>query len=428
MADASTLGMILALYGVGENGDTPTVLATDKTLTLENRAADAKATGDAVAKVANDVGALKENLEIQNTPNMLNPDTLIKGKVIDSEGNVVDTTQNRSTSGLIGVDVSLPLKITTAGNQVLCQYDSAGNKILRTLEFSATSPVTLESNTKYIRVCVWNSTIPSTMLYQSVETLSYVPYHVYSKKIRDRIDIYTTDTEEEIYLKLYNAYLLGNCDVYWERGTYEFSTIFELLKTKYGRNTAYELPIGGNCRYFFNGATLKATAVSEDTNVLGNESLLGSWRRDGSYELHDGFLESTGMVYVVHDEASGLSEPYIRKYKNIRMKYDADTSKRPSGFCLGGGTGLNGYIEIDGCVFETNSDSTIDGGYHGHSKDVSSTFNVLVKNCYFSKAFQKGTLATNESANLVFTGSTALVIPSSGNKWNVTQWNNEVHS
>lgn len=370
----------------------------------------------------------KDIFEIENTPNMLNPDTLEKGKVINSEGNVVDGASYRSTSGLIKVDVSLPLKITVAYNQSLCQYDASGNKLAYTDTFSSSSPIALNKNTKYVRICIWNNMNLEIMIYQNENELSYVPYHTYSEKIRDVVNIYTTDTEEEIYIKLYNAYLLGNCDVYWERGTYEFSAIFELMKTKYGRNTAYELPIGGNCRYFFNGSTLKATAISEDSNVIGNESLLGSWRKSGSYELHDGFLEGTGMVYVVHDESSGLPEPYIRKYKNIRMKYTANTSKRSSGFCLGGGTGLNGYVEFDGCVFNTDSDSTIDGGYHGHSKEDVSVFNVDVKNCYFSKAFQKGTLAANETANLIFTGNSSLSIPGTGSGWNVMAWNNETHN
>lgn len=58
MVDASTLGMVMALYGAGENGDKPTPLVTDKTLTLENRAADAKATGDAVREAVNTAKAL----------------------------------------------------------------------------------------------------------------------------------------------------------------------------------------------------------------------------------------------------------------------------------------------------------------------------------------------------------------------------------
>lgn len=58
MVDASTIGVIQALYGVGANGGIPTALVTDKTLVLENRAADAKAAGDAIKAVANAVNTL----------------------------------------------------------------------------------------------------------------------------------------------------------------------------------------------------------------------------------------------------------------------------------------------------------------------------------------------------------------------------------
>ena len=64
MVDASTIGVILALYGADVNGEIPTVLVTDKTLALENRAADAKAAGDAIRAVANTANTLSARANV----------------------------------------------------------------------------------------------------------------------------------------------------------------------------------------------------------------------------------------------------------------------------------------------------------------------------------------------------------------------------
>lgn len=372
-------------------------------------------------------------LQIKNTINMLNPNKLKTGKVIGSNGEVIDGLSTRSTSELINVNPSIKLRVTTELNQSLAQYDSTGNKLAYTDTFNSLNPIDLNEDTKYIRICVWNDTLPF-MLYQSDKILSYTDYGKYSENVRELVNIYASDTEEKIYLKLYDACNKGNCDVYWEYGVYEFSTIFELIKTKYGKVTAYELPIGGNCRYFFNGSTIIGTGISSDSNVINNSSIFGSWRKAQSYELHDGIFIANHLVYCVHEEASSSPIPYRTKYHNLRMFHNTVTDDYDTAIglrkCIGAGTGLHPNVEVSNCYFQTDHGKDI--GWHGHNSDDKTTFYINIHNCYFSHGISTDNLSTNETAELIFNGNSAPIIPITNHNgvkgWKVFAWNNEKRS
>lgn len=244
------------------------------------------------------------------------------------------------------------------------------------------------------------------------------------KWVRKDVYINLTDTQEEILVKMLNAVNTKNCDVYFETGTYNFNIIFDLMKSKYGYTTAYELPVGGNCRYYFNGSTLIATSVTTDNGVLGNQSLIGSRRNSGNYELHDGALIANDMVYIVHDEAQGSPIPYIRKYKNMKMKYNTISSTQEYRKCIGGGAGLKGTIIIENCIFE--SDYTSEVSYHGFQSDKQVELNVTISNCYFRNKVQFDSMYTNGKGVVLIGGCSFGQKPVVGTNWTIFETNNTV--
>lgn len=151
----------------------------DNTLTKDGKAADAGATGRAIDGLKGGLGeqmSLYDGiLQIKPSANLLNPEKLMNKKTIDANGNVADTTADTSVSEFIEVDPSIQLRVTTYLNQSLIQYDSNGSKLTGTSTFNYNTPITLESNAKYIRIKVYNNSLPF-MLYQSDTVKNYEEY------------------------------------------------------------------------------------------------------------------------------------------------------------------------------------------------------------------------------------------------------------
>lgn len=253
-----------------------------------------------------------------------------------------------------------------------------------------------------------------------------------SEYLRPVIWVYATDSASQVINKMINAYNISNCDVYFERATYSLGTEIEKLNTDYGVRYN-EIPIGNNCRYYFNGATLTGNVdLSQHPTGEGEEefycNLLGCQRLPSSYELHDGVLIATDTRYVVHDESSALKGSYYHLYQNMEMQYITNARTEDIRKCIGGGTGASGVVEIVGCkVTSDATDSCV--SYHGNSTDVvGAKFDLSIRNSWFSNTIRAGALSANQTARLFYTGNSAIGAPVSYNGWTVTEFLNEIRT
>lgn len=422
---------------------------TDPTLTKERVPADAKAVG---TKLEESISALKGDLgdicsiidevspQYEMTNYMLFAEVYSNSKYVDG---VRTTTSYWNATSLLKLDKRYDMYSPAVnGNAVF--FDENKNYI-SDVEFKYNVPVLKSlypNNAKYIAFSYQIDYMQSynNVMYvirtdnKNLRTKKFYPTTKKEVGKRPRIDIYTTDSQDTILWKLADAFLTRDCDVHFEYGTYMFDDVFVDLKEKYSYTNYFELSIGGNCRYYFNGSTLicnidkfKSKGYSGVVDLL---SCIESTTSE-SYELYDGTLINNGGVYVVHDECSGKPQYYSHKYKNMRFKYNSFEQTNDIRKCIGGGTGLFGETVFENCIFET--DYQYDLSFHGilsETEDVAN-FKLQLVDCYLSKTLSLDTLSKNQTADVIISGCSAKSLPPTGMTyygWNVTSWGNEVRT
>lgn len=323
--------------------------------------------------------------------------------------------------------------------RTIAAYDSDKNLISTYGVNSETPSITHQDGMAYIRAGVllangsggvWQT--PDTIMVVADPSPISTPTHESKPKIkgeyiRKKIFVYATDSEETVIEKMVIAYNLTDCDVIFERSTYTFGTVLPNVMTLYGLSRN-EIPVGNNCRYFFNGATLEAEI---DLDTLGSDfncNLFGTQYKPTNFEMYDGILIATDTRYVVHDEAATLKGSYKHLYQNMIMEYHTNISTDVYRKCIGGGTGASGVIEIIGCKFTTDS-TEVDVSYHGNAYDVvGAEFMINVRNSWFSNGFRAGELSTNQTGKLIFTGNSTSSALQTFARWDVTTFLNEVRA
>ena len=272
--------------------------------------------------------------------------------------------------------------------------------------------------------------------YASHATMEHSDYYaiLVDKDIRPRIDIKASDSEIEIWHKLKKAYLAGGYDVYFEYATYTFKEIYDVWKELNKQHN--EMPIGGGCNYYCNGATF--ISVDPDSGHVGSRATFGVVRSVQSFCLQDANIVCIGGSYCFHDEGQNKEGYYLHKYVNCKMKYIANEHTTYLGKPLGGGMGLRGDVVIDNCYFENTNTIVTNGkraypvSWHGNLlTDSPCTFNLHISNSFFVGGFVElgGNDKNQGDTNTLYLSNnnadTEPYISETGN-WTTYIWNNVI--
>ena len=403
------------------------------------RVGDAKTIYDSIQA---DITETVDNLLDYSMVDRLDPSEAEVGKAVKpSTGAVVDNSAY-FTTGYMPIRPGETLRFyrrdtkaaITARN--IAGYDANKTFVPNSGEENAYS-VTQTGNIAYYRVSFayntdyFNQTPTGVFVVPSANP-TYAPGTANSEKIdskylRKTVNIYASDTEAEILTKLVDAYNTGYCDVYFERADYTFGAKLATIQQDYGLRMN-EIPVGNNCRYYFNGAVLTATLDLTEYGTDYYANFFGTQRTPSSFEMHDGVLNATDTRYVVHDESNGYPGAYRHLYQNMELHYTTDDREESIRKALGGGTGYDGVVEIVGCVITTDGTSECASFHGGNNSVEGGKFDVSIRNSYLSNGFRLNEMATGQTARLFYVGNSAVTAPVTTEGVTVVAFGNELRT
>jgi hypothetical protein len=321
---------------------------------------------------------------------------------------VHDSILQRNCTSIVPLDRNNDIYTNTSGNADVVFFDKDG-KYISTLNFYNNKPVLKENfpeNAELVAFTYYRDSVITDKFFASAKNnynLKLCQSTILKKKgTRPVVNINLSDSEEEIFLKLASAYITQDCDVYFETGEYTFIKIFDLMNTKYDFRTAVELPIGGNCRYFFNKSTLISKCDSTSEIVCSNQSLFGAQRIgfNSNYELHDGRLIQYDNIYAIHDEGSGEDSYYKHVYDNLIVEYIKGEHTQYLSKPLGGGGNLHADIIIKNCIFKNGNENVSDVSWHFPNN---ANYKFTITGNRFSYRFSLDSVV--EKCNILFTNN-----------------------
>ena len=243
----------------------------------------------------------------------------------------------------------------------------------------------------YKPMCSENA-LPDVFEDYAILTGSYIieKFDEIDKQFNKRKVMYISsdDDDTQLLLKMLEAYNHGNMDIFFEKATYTLHDAYDYMRNTLGWTWAIGLPIGNNCRYYFNGSTIISNAPSD--NYSDSRNILDSMTTGSNYEIHDVTLINNGGRYCVHDEGYNSKTPYFHRYDNVTMIYNkTDLTPDTGAKAFGGGAGFDTTLIFEGCVFIHNEQDITPVAIHAptsNPNDEPCKLYLAMRNSYMNRA------------------------------------------
>lgn len=192
--------------------------------------------------------------------------------------------------------------------------------------------------------------------------------------------------QNEAYTKLTDAlayaYTIGNVKIVLRKGEYDIASEIDL-------STAGSGPLIGNntTLYCEEGAEVICNNLLSSGSIQENFAVLNAGT--GNFRIENLKIRCKNIRYCVHDELNSASVQYKHEYINCDMYLDNSESDWHSPQCIGGGLGENGYIFIDGGIYDSlPADPECWSGaisfHNGYSAGCES--HIEIRNVYFKNS------------------------------------------
>ena len=146
------------------------------------------------------------------------------------------------------------------------------------------------------------------------------------------------------------------------------------------------LEIGSGCK-LMGASNSKITCNYTGSNANVIQWLSAFNVSSGGATFENITIESSNIRYAIHDELSGTEEFSTCKYINCNFSHVADSPGYTQ--CIGGGLGVNQYVEIRGCTFKTpdKSDASEVSYHNDSSGNANAKSNIVITDCAFINGY-----------------------------------------